>query len=132
MNRRAYLMTAATVATAGCSLRESGVAIDAIKGFNLHDSPHTFRVAVHREDATVYEGSFDLASTSAPDEETTFYVDERLPDTAAEYVVELQNDSAEPKSYDIAPKAEMGSVTLLVNISQEDTVELYLQESESR
>ena len=73
-----------------------------------------------------------MASTSASDEETSFYVDEGLPDTAAEYVVELQNDSAEPKSYDIAPKAETASVTLLVNISQEDTVELYLQESESQ
>ena len=132
MDRRAYLMTAATVATAGCSRSgEPGVIIESIKEFNLHDSPHTFSIAIHREDATVYEGSFDLASASAPDEETTFHVDERLPDTAAEYVVELQNDSAEPKSYDIAPKAETGSVTLLVNISQEDTVELYLQESES-
>ena len=133
MDRRTYLMTAAAVATAGCSRsREPGVVIDGIKGFNLHDSPHTFRVAVHREDATAYEASFDLASASAPDEETTFYVDERLPDTAAEYVVELQNDSAEPKSYDIAPRAETDGVTLLVNISQEGTVELYLQESESR
>jgi len=130
MDRRAYLMTAATVATAGCSLRESGVTIDAIKGFNLHDSPHTFRVAVHQEDATVYESSFDLASTSAPDEETSFYVGERLPDTAAEYTIELQKDSAEPKSYDIAPRAETESVGLLVNISQEGMVELYIQEDE--
>ena len=133
MDRRAYLLTAATVATAGCSLSgEPGVVIDAIKGFNLHDSPHTFRVAVHREGATVYEGSFDLASTSAPDEETTFYVDERLPDTAGEYTVELQKDSAEPKSYAIAPRVETDGATLLVNISQDGTVELYLQESESR
>jgi len=132
MNRRAYLMTLATAATAGCSLRESGVTIDAIKGFNLHDSPHMFSIAIHREDVTVYEGSFDLASASAPDEETTFYVDERLPGTAAEYTVELQKDSAEPKSYDIAPRAETESVGLLVNISQGGMVELYIQEEESR